>query len=92
MIVMNDCHPGDSEYLAAVGGLHEQTPSPTVWHGYANGDRLAYRLHHWGPQSYASGRVIGDAGPDRVWVNNESTNTPDAVDVRPWPEGNVLPF
>jgi len=34
MIVINDCHPGDNEYAAAVSGLPEQTvsrrPEPAV--------------------------------------------------------------
>lgn len=30
MIVTNECHPGDNEYLAAVSGLPEQTVSPRV--------------------------------------------------------------
>ena len=84
--------PHENEYLAAVSGLHEQTVSPVFWHGYAQGDRIAYRLHEWSPSSSAAGRVCGDAGPDRVWVNNEQTNRPEVVDVRPWPEGNLLPF
>ena len=86
----NDAH--NNEYLAAVAGLHEQTVSPVFWHGYAQGDRIAYRLHGSSPSSSAAGRVCGDAGPDRVWVNNEQTNRPEVVDVRPWPEGNLLPF
>lgn len=28
MIAMNDSSPHENEYLAAVSGLHEQTPSP----------------------------------------------------------------
>lgn len=35
MIVIHDRHPGDNEFLAAVSGLHEQTPSPRT---YAVGD------------------------------------------------------
>jgi len=30
MIVIHDRHPGDNEFLAAVSGLPEQTPSPVV--------------------------------------------------------------
>ena len=86
----NDVH--NNEYLAAIAGLHEQTVSPVFWHGYAQGDRIAYRLHGSSPSSSSAGRVCGDAGPDRVWVNNEQTNRPEVVDVRPWPEGNLLPF
>jgi hypothetical protein len=84
--------PHENEYLAAIAGLHEQTVSPVFWHGYAQGDRIAYRLHGSSPSSSSAGRVCGDAGPDRVWVNNEQTNRPEVVDVRPWPEGNLLPF
>ena len=88
----NATSPHEDLYDAAVRGLHEQTVSPVSWHGYANGDRIAYRLRGWSPSSCAAGRVCGDAGPDRVWVNNEQTNQPEVVDVRPWPEGNLLPF
>lgn len=87
---MADAH--SAEYLAAASALHEQTISPVVIHGYAVGDRISYRLHAWGDSSWSAGRVMGDAGPDRVWVNDENTNQPQVVDVRQWPTGNVLPF
>lgn len=88
----NGAMPGDNEYLAAVAGLHEQTVSPVVWHGFADGDRIHYRLYGMSDTSSSAGRVCGDAGPDRVYVTNEQTKRPEVVDVRPWPQGNLLPF
>lgn len=38
MIVTNSTSPHENEYLAAVGGLHEQTPSPRT---YAVGDEIS---------------------------------------------------
>ena len=38
MIVTNDTSPHENEYLAAVSGLHEQTPSPAPRTTYAIGD------------------------------------------------------
>jgi hypothetical protein len=92
MIVTNDNSPHENEYLAAIAGLGEQTPSPVIWHGFADGDRIHYRLGGMSDASSSAGRVCGDAGPDRVYVTNEQTNRPEVVDVRPWPKGNLLPF
>ena len=78
--------------MAAVAGLPEQTVSPVVWHGLADGDRIHYRLYGMSDTSSSAGRVCGDAGPDRVYVTNEQTKRPEVVDVRPWPQGNLLPF
>jgi len=88
----NDTSPAENEYLAAVTGLPEQTVSPVSWHGFANGDRITYRLAGMSESSSVAGRVCGDAGPSRVYVTNEQTHRPEVVDVRPWPAGNLLPF
>jgi hypothetical protein len=91
-MLTNDTSPHESEYIAAVSGLCEQTLSPVVWHGFADGYRIHYRLAGMSDASSSAGRVCGDAGPDRVYVTNEQTNRPEVVDVRPWPKGNLLPF
>jgi hypothetical protein len=91
MIAMHDS-PHENEYLAAISGLHEQTPSPVVIHGFAMGDRITYRTRGMSDASSTAGRVCGDAGPDRVYVTNEETHRPEVVDIRPWPQGNLLPF
>lgn len=55
MIVIHDRHPGDNEYLAAVSGLPEQTPSPR--HEPAVGD-------------FVSGRTAGKTWRGRVeWID-----------------------
>ena len=38
MIAMNETSPHENEYLAAVGGLHEQTVSPSPQRTFAIGD------------------------------------------------------
>lgn len=38
MIVTNDNSPNENEYLAAIAGLGEQTPSPAAKPTYAVGD------------------------------------------------------
>lgn len=54
MIVIHDRHPGDNEFLAAVSGLHEQTPSPRT---YAVGD-------------FVSGITCGKRWQGRIeWIN-----------------------
>lgn len=54
MIVIHDRHPGDNEFLAAVSGLHEQTPSPK--HEPAVGD-------------FVSGETAGKRWRGRVeWI------------------------
>jgi hypothetical protein len=56
MIVTNDSSPHENEYLAAVSGLHEQTPSPS--HEPAVGD-------------FVSGCTAGRRWQGRVeWVND----------------------
>ena len=55
MIVIHDRHPGDNEFLAAVSGLSEQTPSPR--HEPAVGD-------------FVSGRTAGKEWRGRVeWID-----------------------
>ena len=55
MIVIHDRHPGENEYLAAVSGLPEQTPSPR--HEPAVGD-------------FVSGRTAGKTWRGRVeWID-----------------------
>jgi hypothetical protein len=51
MIVTNDSSPHENEYLAAVSGLHEQTPSPRT---YAVGD-------------FVSGSTCGKRWQGRIW-------------------------
>lgn len=41
MIVTNNTSPHENEYLAAVSGLHEQTPSPAPRTTYAVGDEIS---------------------------------------------------
>lgn len=63
MIAMNDSSPHENEYLAAVSGLHEQTPSPRP--EPAVGD-------------FISGRTGGKAWSGRVeWISgaNVCVNT-----------------
>lgn len=56
MIVIHDRHPGDNEFLAAVSGLPEQTPSPR--HEPAVGD-------------FVSGRTAGKEWRGRVeWIED----------------------
>lgn len=56
MIVIHDRHPGDNEFLAAVSGLHEQTPS---------------RRHEPAVGDFVSGCTAGKRWQGRVeWVND----------------------
>ena len=60
MIVIHDRHPGENEYLAAVSGLHEQTPSP----------RLDQKRQEPAVGDFVSGRTAGKAWRGRVeWIN-----------------------
>ena len=54
MIVIHDRLPGDNEFLAAVSGLHEQTPSPAQPVTYAIGD-------------FVSGISGGKRWQGRIW-------------------------
>jgi hypothetical protein len=82
--------PHNNEYLAAIQGLHEQTPSPvSALDAFAVGDHVSFRLADWSPASFDDGGVIGHhAGKLLV----ETASDIVEVDPRPWPEGNVLPF
>lgn len=51
MIATNDSSPAENEYLAAVAGLHEQTPSPVT---FAIGD-------------FVSGTSGGKRWQGRIW-------------------------
>jgi len=51
MIITNDSSPHENEYLAAVSGLHEQTPSQRT---YAVGD-------------FVSGTTCGKRWQGRIW-------------------------
>ena len=59
MIVIHDRHPGENEYLAAVSGLHEQTPSP----------RLDQKRQEPAVGDFVSGRTAGKEWRGRVeWI------------------------
>jgi hypothetical protein len=53
-MLTNDTSPHESEYLAAVSGLHEQTPSPATKPTYAIGD-------------FVSGCTAGKRWSGRIW-------------------------
>lgn len=62
MIAMNESSPHENEYLAAVSGLHEQTPSP----------RLDQKCQEPAVGDFVSGRTAGKAWSGRVeWVNEQ---------------------
>jgi hypothetical protein len=79
------------EYLAAVGGLHEQTPSRRALDGHAVGDHISFRLQGWPNNSYDDGRVV-DFSEERNRLFVETVADVVEVDPRPWPVGEVLPF
>lgn len=57
MIVIDDRHPGDNEFLAAISHLHEQTPSP------------APQRQEPAVGDFVSGRTAGKAWQGRVeWI------------------------
>ncbi len=59
MIVIHDRHPGDNEFLAAVSGLHEQTPSPVA------------RKAEPAVGDFVSGRTAGKEWRGRVeWIED----------------------
>ena len=61
MIVIHDRHPGDNEFLAAIAGLHEQTPSP------------AFDQKRQEPAigDFVSGRTAGKTWQGRVeWIED----------------------
>ena len=83
------------EYLAAAGGLHKQTPSPTdrrfAFERFVIGDELTFRLAGWSESSSDSGRVC-DMHEERLTLLIETSTDIVELDPRPWPVGNVLPF
>lgn len=79
------------EYLAAAGGLHEQTPSRRALDGHAVGDHISFRLKGWPANSYDDGRIV-DFSESRNRLFVETVADVIEVDPRPWPEGEVLPF
>lgn len=80
------------EYLAAVGALHEHTPSPRrALDGHAIGDHISFRLPGWSHASSDEGRIV-DVCEQRNRLFVETTDDVVEVDPRPWPVGNVLPF
>jgi hypothetical protein len=57
MIVIDDRHPGDNEFLAAISHLHEQTPSP------------APERQEPAVGDFVSGRTAGKSWQGRVeWI------------------------
>ena len=60
MIVTNDTSPHENEYLAAVSGLHEQTPSPP----------LDQKCQEPAVGDFVSGVTAGKRWSGRVeWIN-----------------------
>ena len=88
----NDKQVGDNEYLAAIGGLHEQTISPRTLDGHAIGDRISFRLKAWNGKGFASGR-IADFHEARGTLLVETEDDIVEVDARQIADGGeVLPF
>lgn len=80
------------EYLAAAGGLSDQTTSPAKsLDGFAIGDQIAFRLSGWSETSSATGRIC-DVHERRNTLLVETEDDIVEVDPRPWPKGHVLPF
>ena len=61
-MIVNPASPNENEYLAAVSGLHEQTPSP----------RLDQKRQEPAIGDFVSGRTAGKTWQGRVeWVNED---------------------
>lgn len=75
------------EYFAAVAGMADTCGTCT----YAIGDRVTYRMAHWG-MGYENGRVIAHGEGHELQVEAEDDKARRVIDARPWPTGNVLPF
>ena len=61
MIATNESSPHENEYLAAVSGLQEQTPSP----------RLDQKRHEPAVGDFVSGRTAGKEWRGRVeWIED----------------------
>lgn len=89
---MNATDPHHNEYLAAIAGMLEHTPSPCrSLDGFAVGDQITFRLAGWGESTYATGRVC-DVHEARHRLLVETPDDIVEVDPRRWPEGNVLPL
>lgn len=88
----NEKHVGDNEYLAAIDGIHEQTPSPRSLNGYAIGDQISFRLKAWKGNGFDSGR-IADINEARGTLLVETADDIVEVDAREVAKGGeVLPF
>lgn len=92
----NDTSPNENEYLAAIAGLPDQTPSPRrerrEIHGHAIGDWVSFRLRAWSDQGFASGRVA-DVNESRGTLLVETADDIVEVDARETTHGGeVLPF
>ena len=89
-MIVNNTSPHENEYLAAVAGLGEQTPSPSPT--FAIGDRLTYRLEGDG-NGFRVGRVSEVSAANlQLCIEEEGTGEKHGIDWRPWPTDNVLPF
>lgn len=85
--------PHHNEYLAAINGLPDQTPSPKPrFHGHAIGDSVSFRLRSWGGTGWQSGRVA-DFNESRGTLLIETDDDIVEVDAREVRDGGeVLPF
>ena len=84
-----------NEYLAAIAGLSEQTPSPrarAAVNGHAIGDWISFRLRSWKGHGFQSGRVA-DVNEARGTLLVETDDDIVEVDAREVGNGGeVLPF
>ena len=88
----NEKQPGDNEYLAAIDGIHEQTPSPRSLNGYAIGDQISFRLKAWKGNGFDSGRVA-DINEACGMLFVETADDIVEIDAREVGKGGeVLPF
>lgn len=91
---MTICDPHHNEYLAAIDGIGDQTPSPRrrELNGYAIGDQISFRLRSWGGDGWQTGR-IADVNEARGTLLVETTDDIVEVDAREVGKGGeVLPF
>ena len=89
----NDTSPHENEYLAAITGLPDQTPSRCrELNGHAIGDQISFRLRSWRGSGWATGR-IADVNETRGTLLVETTDDIVEVDAREVGNGGeVLPF